>query len=425
MSFLSRLSRALLVGRSQDFVFRRPHPGRVASTACGKVGLYIHIPFCKSLCPYCPYYKVPYRSALAREYTGALLAEIEQYHARFGRIEITSIYIGGGTPTLLLDELETVLGRVRERFNVTGETCLETSPADLSCKTIEKLKRQGIDLLSVGVQSFDEKNLRFLGRKYDRASVTAAIERAMSAGFASVNLDLIFALPGQKPVELKEDLNQALASGADQITLYPLFTFPYTAVGRHLGLSKTRMPQLFERRRLYQTLHEHCEAAGLERTSVWGFKRRGVPRYSSVTRDRFLGLGAAAGSHLPGLFHFNTFDVGEYTRTCLEGKLPVAFEMKIDPTLEAVYWLYWRLYDTAVTRAELAERMGPDRGRYLDTAIDALETLGFCRQQDGGLSLTERGAFWIHLLQNQYVLGYIDKVWTTAMSDPWPEAIAI
>ena len=153
--------RDLLVGEHGTFVFE---PGRTVQLPdVAATDLYLHIPFCRSLCPYCPYNRVLYDPSLVTGYVRALHREIERYRELLGDIEIGSIYIGGGTPTTLLAELGPVLEHLRRRFRHTGPVAVETIPDDLDGKTLETLRSFGVSLLSVGVQSFDDRYLRLIG----------------------------------------------------------------------------------------------------------------------------------------------------------------------------------------------------------------------------------------------------------------------
>lgn len=389
-----------------------------------KTGFYVHIPFCKNTCPYCPYNKVPYDERLVEPYVEALLVEIERYHARLGRVQVPSVYIGGGTPTNLIDELGTVVDRIRDRFDVTGDVCVETNPSDLSEDVVAKLSDIGVGLVSVGVQSFDDRYLQLIGRDYPASILDATIGSLLARGFQSVNIDLMFALPGQTVKEVLSDVETAIASGVDQITLYPLFTFPYTTAGKFLRLRSVKMPNVFTRRRMYREIHRSCLDGGFQRVSVWGFKRGDAPRYSSVTRDSYIGLGAGAGSCVPGAFYFNTFSVDQYVTTCLDDRLPVALKLDFTELVARYYWLYWRLYDTCVDKTQLLQVFG-DTDRRLRPLLGVARALGLCREDVGQLRLTEPGAFWLHLIQNYFALTYIDRVWSVAMAEPWPREIRI
>ena len=143
-----------------------------------------------------------------------------------------------------------------------------------------------------------------------------------------------------------------------------------------------------------------------------------------MTRDSYIGLGAGAGSCVPGAFYFNTFSVDEYVRTCVDDRLPVALKLDLTDLVARYYWLYWRLYDTCVDKAQLLQVFG-DRDRRLRPLMWVARALGLYREDAEQLCLTEPGAFWLHLIQNYFALAYVDRVWSAAMAEPWPEEIRI
>lgn len=419
--WLLRELRDLLIGENGRYVFEPQR--KVELPVVSLIDLYLHIPFCRSLCPYCPYNRTLYDKANIAPYLAAVLAEIDAYHSLLGEVEIGSIYIGGGTPTTMLDEIEQIFVHLHKRFKITGEIAIETVPGDLDDKCLQKLKELGINLLSIGVQSFDDHYLKAIGRNYKANILEPLISKAMSNGFDSVNLDLMFALPGQTTEEAMSDLQRALELGVDQVTLYPLFTFPYAAVNKHMNRQGVIFPKLSVRRKMYRALHDYALSQGFNRVSVWGFKRGPVPRFSSVTRSYYIGIGAGSGSCFPGMFYFNTFSVPEYIRTCLEGKMPVALKMDMTPAMEDYYWLYWRLYDTSIPKNELTRIFKDDM--KIKSMLVLASSLGMLADENDRYVLTERGSFWIHLLQNHYVINYINKVWSTAMKEPWPGRIEL
>jgi len=413
--------RRILVGKEQRFGFTRTES--IDIPPLSQIGLYVHIPFCRNKCLYCPYNRVAYDENLAGAYTEAVLSEIEQYLSKLGKIEVTSLYIGGGTPTTLTDELGVIIESIREKFVMSGDICVETSPGDLNEDIVRKLKEAGVNLLSIGVQSFDDTFLKILGRDYDAAQARSAAKIALSADFRSVNMDLMFALPGQSTADVLDDLKEALRIGANQVTAYPLFTFPYSSVGRYLRIRRVKTPGLFRLRKMYREIHDFLIQNGYERVSVWGFRKSGSPRYSSVTRDIYVGIGAGAGSRLPAVFYLNTFSVDDYIAVASSGRLPIALAMDMTPELMRYYWLYWRFYETYIDSRQLRERFGNDV--KLKVMLGLARLLGLTREDRNQIQLTERGAFYIHLLQNYFILNYIDRVWSAAMKEPWPDRIEI
>ncbi len=419
----TRAARRYLVGGDQRWVFEKPPPGW-SPARLERTSLYLHVPFCQNFCPYCPYTKVPYREELVEPYTRAAIAEVDWWADTIGPAEITSIYIGGGTPTLAIDSVSRVLGRVRERFNLTGDVCIETSPADVAEETVDRLHSAGVALVSLGVQSFNQKYLGLLGRRYDPTAAERALALLTQGGFASVNADIMFALPGQTADDVTADLDHAAQLGANQLTTYPLFTFPYTSVGEYLRLSAVRMPNLRTRRAHYRAIGQWCAEHDFQQVSVWGFKRGAVPRYSSVTRDGYIGIGPGSGSHLPDGFVLNTFDLVSWIQAMQESRTAIALRMPFAGEMSGWWWLYWRFYDTRIPLDDLDTALGRDvlkARRWLAV----VERAGLAVRNGRFLELTKPGAFWLHLAQNHFALNYVNTVWTRARREPWPQAIAI
>lgn len=417
------LVRRLLVGRRQRWEFLSPDPDW-APPHLTRTSLYLHVPFCRHACPYCPYTKVPYDRTLVGRYTRAAVAEVDWWADAAGPCELTSVYVGGGTPTLALDAVAAVLDRARRRFRLTDNIAIETNPADVDAALVGRLRGIGAGLVSLGVQSFQSGDLKTIGRRYAPAAAERALSHLASGGFASVNVDLMFALPGQSIAALVSNLDRAAALGADQITAYPLFTFPYTAVGRTLRLTAVRLPDLLARRAQYRAICDWSRAHGFDRVSVWGFKKAGAPRYSSVTRAGYIGIGPGAGSHLPDGFAINTFDLDAWAGAALNHERTVALRMPFSPALAGWWWLYWRLYDTRIPLGEVDAAMGPD-ARRVRRWLRLGERAGLSRERDGEVALTDAGSFWLHLAQNYFALDYVNTIWTAARRQPWPAAVAI
>jgi oxygen-independent coproporphyrinogen-3 oxidase len=421
--FITENVRKYLVGSGQGFTFRRADPERIKFNGLEGVGLYIHIPFCKSICAYCPYCRIPYDKELASEYLEALLKEIDLYRTKIGKITISSIYIGGGTPTNLIDELGTVLERIKEVFVISGDIGIETSPYDINETVIKKLKDYRINLLSLGIQSFQDKFLKILGRNYSSCDVYNAVDMITSANFDSFNIDLMFGLPGQTVNDVIFDLKEAITRGVKQVTVYPLFTFSYSIAGERQSLKRVRMPGIFRRKTFFYAIYDFLLSEDFKRVSVWGFKKEPLKRFSSVTRNYYIGLGAGAGSRLPDIFYFNTFSVKEYLKTLREGFLPIALKMDISESLSRYYWFYWQLYNTNFSLKELREVF--KRDRKVLKIFRILEIKCFFTRAGDDISLTKKGTFWIHLIQNYFILNYIDKVWSKCLEEAWPEEIKI
>lgn len=394
----------------------------------GPAGLYVHVPFCRSLCPYCPYLRQRYQPQLVSPYLAAVGRELRWYAERLPELRATSVYFGGGTPTVLDDALPGLVEQLRRSFAPSGPFCIETTPADLSVSKVHTLAQAGFTSVSLGVQSFDPATLRRIGRDYPPAAAERALDWLGRTAIGSLNVDLMFAVPGQTAESWQADIERAAAGPATQITAYPLFTFPYSAAGRALALRRLRMPSLAMRRRQYFQLYDTLTRAGFHRVSVWSFSREPqAHRFSSVTRQRYVGLGPGAGSCTGPAFTFNTFSLTEYERATAERGHAVALAMDLTPRVQVLQDVYWRLYETRLPlegdaggldyRLEEIPRLGP--------LLAAAERLGLCRRAEAGLELTRQGSFWLHWLQNYVALPAVDTLWTASQAEAWPGTVAI
>jgi oxygen-independent coproporphyrinogen-3 oxidase len=422
---IPRLVRSALSSTGDRYVFRPADGADLAMPAGRKAGLYIHVPFCHSMCPYCPYNRIRYEPASADRYCDALQAEIARYGSRLGRRRFESLYIGGGTPTLVIERLPGILAEIRRRFDLDGPVAIETTPSDVTEHKLSVLEDCGVSYLSLGVQSFQDSNLALIGRDYRVDRARRSLDLVRSRRFRLCNVDMIFAFPGQTLAELREDIDAVEKLGIDQVTWYPLFTFPHSTIGRALRLLKVRMPSIATRRRMYYEIHRRFVGSGFKRTSVWSFSREAGRRYSSVTRDHYIGFGAGSGSYTGSGFYFNTFSVPAYV-AAVEHRLPVALKMTVTERMRRLFWLYWRLYETTVPLNDYVTEFGTTIGQDFGGLLGLLRTLGFVTDGPGpDLRLTMQGAHWVHLAQNQFALNYIARVWTHCQADPWPGPVAL
>lgn len=385
--------------------------------------MYVHVPFCEQLCPYCPYNRVPYQEDLAIRYLKAVIGEIEHYSRLFPGLRVSSVYFGGGTPTVIGRDLEKIILALRRYFKITGPICLETNPADLTREKLSRLASLGVESISLGIQSFNPRLLEIIGRRYPPGKVEKVLNWLREEKFKTVNIDLMFALPGQSLEEFRSDLELAASAPANQITAYPFFAFPYSTVGRYRRLKNVKMPPLTMRRKMYFLLHDYLTGRGYHRDSVWSFKKgETAGRYSSVTRERYIGFGPGAGSYYGSLFTLNTFSVVEYISAVEEKSQAVALGMKLSPRLASIYDFYWRLYDTIIPKTGRTGGLNfrLEEVKPLYSLIRWAALLGMVEEKGEYFSLTRRGCFWLHLGQNYFFLRYVNTIWTTAMREAWP-----
>ena len=194
-------------------------------------GLYIHIPFCLRKCPYCDFYSSTSLSAVP-DFLNALCKEMEMYSTRFNPFD--TVYMGGGTPSLLSPpQLENILIHVRKNFNLLSNTeiTIETNPADLNRTFLESMHESGINRINIGVQSFDETVLDFLGRRHSVKQAISSVGDSRKAGFHNIGLDLIYCVPGQDMESWLDTLKQAVAFSPEHLSCYQLTLEAKTPLG--------------------------------------------------------------------------------------------------------------------------------------------------------------------------------------------------
>jgi oxygen-independent coproporphyrinogen-3 oxidase len=389
-------------------------------------GLYLHIPFCHQICPYCPYNKVIYHPEMAERYTKAVLGEIDIYADLVGKRPVTSFYIGGGTPTTMLySGLDRILDHVFKAFNIKCGIHMESHPNDLSSDNLNAIVSMGVDHLSIGVEALQDHHLRTLHRPYTVAQVRKALQRAVGKDFKCVNADVIFALPNQTVREIAQAGKALVEIGVDQVAAYPLFEFPYTRWAEIRKRSDSKRPGIFKRRQMLRALEEIFYGAGFERTSVWAFTRAGIPKYCSVTVPLYIGLGASGGSYLKDVFYLNTFNVQEYIRALENGKLPIALSLELSEQMQMAGWVYWRIYETRINKSEFDLRFRKDLDKVYGSYVRLLSLMGFLKDEGDEVVLSDRGAYWLHALQDVFSIDYIGKLWGTSVQDPWPKSVAL
>jgi menaquinone C8-methyltransferase len=379
-----------------------PEAAWVLDRFTGPYGLYVHIPFCRTLCPFCPYNKVRYDPQLATEHARALLGEFAAYLAA-GAGPFTSVYVGGGTPTLCLD----VVGEVLDTDEVTGERAIEVLPSDLTDGLAQELEGLGFDAISVGVQSFDPAALAHLRRPTTVRQNRAAVEVAM-AHFRSVDVDLIFDTAFERPETLLTDLEVCFRAGVDQVSTYPLMRFGYTPFGK-----AAHTPDV--EHRLLRDATELAAAHGYERRAVWTFNRVGGPTYTSITRERYLGVGASAATFTGTVFLVDHFGLEPYVEAVAAGRLPIARLARMRPLSAGAYGLFWQLYTGAVP-AGFVERL-PGGRRLLRLALAVGRAVRWLDADAGGLRLTAGGYDRYHDLERWVTYQMIEPLWAELMRE--------
>ena len=401
----------------KPFTFQNEYDSILPYEECDNLGLYVHIPFCKSICNFCPYCKVKYSENLCHKYIDALLQEIRLVgsHSR-SKKTATSLYFGGGTPALASDCLKEIIDTIFEYFTITEGIGLELHPDNVNIETLQVLKDAGVTKISIGIQSFSQKYQQILGRKMvDPDAIRSALE---AVPFETVSMDFIFALPGQTYEDLKSDIDTAFSIGANHVAIYPFIDFTFTK-------SPVKTMPKKEKRELLDAITQYCLSKGYSRNSIWTFSTYPEANYSSMTRDNFLGFGCSATSLFKEQFKINTFDVDAYCKRLAFGQLPTSLTVRFTKGQRMVYWLFWTAYSTRVRAKDFEAFFGVPLKKAYGFELWLAKKLGFVSEQNGIYEMTLKGAFYYHYYENFYTLSYIDKMWSIMRKEAFPSHIKL
>jgi oxygen-independent coproporphyrinogen-3 oxidase len=298
-------------------------------------GLYVHIPFCRTKCPYCDFYSVT-DDTLIGAYPAALEAEARLYRERFPAFD--TLFFGGGTPSWLGEaHLAELVKTLRRHFIFAPDTefTLEANPDDVTPEKLCRWRELGVNRLSLGAQSFDEDELRFLGRRHTARQTLVAIDLIRAAGFSNLGLDLMYGLPGQGLAAWQETMQTALSYSPEHLSCYQLTLAAKTPLGRAAARGDLNVPDEEAQREFFLLTHEFLTARGYLHYEVANFAReeKYLCRHNLKywTHTPYLGLGAGAHSFAAGRRWWNCLSVADYGAALSAGQAPVAGTETLTP----------------------------------------------------------------------------------------------
>ena len=311
---------------------------------CENPGLYIHVPFCRTKCPYCDFYSITSLS-LVPDWREALLREILAYKDRCTFFD--SLYLGGGTPSLLSGrDLKTLFESLFRHFSFSPDTeiTIEANPDDITREKLEMFKELGVTRISLGVQSFDSRELHTLGRRHTARQAEEAIKGIRDCGFANLGVDLMYGLPDQRASGWVRTMTRALDSRPEHLSCYQLTLHEETPFGKMLTQGRIRPLAEEEARTLFMLTAKFLEQRGYIHYEVSNFARQEahMARHNRKywQRASYLGLGPAAHSLWEGVRWWNVNSVTRYCEMLGRGTLPVAGSEKLSEDQQQLESLY-------------------------------------------------------------------------------------
>jgi oxygen-independent coproporphyrinogen III oxidase len=370
------------------------------------IAVYIHVPFCVSLCDYCPFTRYEWQAETVSLYLQALLQEIALVSqiAKLHHRPVAAGYLGGGTPTSLeTKQLELILAQCLQSFSMApaAEMSIEANPDTVNRQKLQEIHSLGFNRISFGVQSFVDPLLKLIGRRHKAKQSRQSIEAARQAGFENICLDLIYKLPGQSPELWEEDLQQAIDLGVHHISTYCLYIPPKTVMHREMQAGRL-IPQPDEEQELkmVELTAEILSNAGYQQLTVYDFALpgKGCLHHAmnwKAPQGEYWGLGPGAFSHNSGYIYCNRSDVRGYADILNRGKLPTALGKKISRSEQMARFMILGLKYMSVDKQKFRKRFGKDVDRVFAGALHQLVEWGLIENGREKVSLTERGTYYV------------------------------
>jgi oxygen-independent coproporphyrinogen-3 oxidase len=359
------------------------------------LGVYVHLPFCPYLCPYCDFAKWPLRESVALRYLAALHAEIECEP----RVPAATIYLGGGTPNAYDNQRITrLLARLRERFPGAAEISIEVNPELVREPDLARYREAGVTRLSIGVQSFERSEILTLGRKHGVEQIEAIVAASRAAQIDSVSIDLMFAVPGQTPASWRRSLRAAIALGVDHVSAYGLTV----EAGTPYAAWRAREPHAFhddtQEAQLYAIAIETLHDAGYEQYEISNFARPGhqcAHNLNYWANGEYVGLGVGAASFRDGVRSLHTRSLEEYVAAALSGgAIPMQAERLSGRKRVGEAMMLALRTAQGVRLSDFKERYGVDVIAEYAPVVTQFSRTGLLERTGDTVRLTQRGRFF-------------------------------
>ena len=364
-------------------------------------GIYIHIPFCRQKCFYCDFPSFAGRENRMEAYTKALCCEIAaqgSFVKRQNAGAASTLYIGGGTPTVLpLEQLIAIVRAVQQSFSLAAdaEFTVEANPGTVTQAALHQLRMAGVSRISFGVQSFDDCLLQRIGRIHTAEQAVAAVQDAQAVGFSNVSIDLMYGLPGQSLGQLAASVEQAIALQIPHISIYGLQVEPETVFSRQQEQGQLVLPSEELAEEMYDYMTESLPAHGLERYEISNFARPGFESRHNLGywQDvRYLGLGSAAHSYWQGQRLENPSDPDVYIACMEKGKSPAREEeaMTTEIAMEEFCFLALRTV-RGLEIEKFARKFGCTLEAIYGKELQSMRQKGLLEEKQGFWRLTTLG----------------------------------
>lgn len=367
---------------------------------------YVHIPFCTQICYYCDFSKVFIKNQPVDDYLQALIREFESYDIE----QLRTLYIGGGTPTsITAQQLDYLLTNLIKHLDlsVLEEFTIEANPGDLTDDKIEVLKKSAVNRVSLGVQTFNDKQLKRIGRSHNESQIYSTIDHLKTAGFDNISIDLIYALPGQTMEDVKENVAKAIALDIPHLSLYSLILEHHTVFMNKMRRGKLNLPQEDLEVEMFEYIIAELEANGFEHYEISNFTKPGFEsRHNLMYWDNaeYYGVGAGASGYLNGVRYRNRGPIQHYLKAVSEGNSRLSEEVLTkNEMMEEELFLGLRK-KSGVSIAKFEEKFGVSFEEHYGQIVTELCQQGLLVSDDKVVRMTKKGLFLGDTVAERFIL---------------------
>ena len=374
------------------------------------LGLYIHIPFCVRKCEYCDFLSWSAGEEEREQYVEALLLEIESYREFAKGYRVSTVFIGGGTPSVLLPkQMERILQKVYEVFELEKrpEITIEINPGTVNEEKLQCYKENGVNRLSMGLQSVNNEKLRLLGRIHTYQDFVGSYELARKVGFDNISLDLISSIPGQTLQDWKKELETATAQKPEHISVYQLIIEEGTPFYEKYAEHPELLPDEETSREIYLWTGKFLKEAGYEQYEISNYTKSGKESRHNLKyweRGDYLGLGLGAASMVRNIRMSNTKDMKTYLERCTQPKTMREDVQFLEEPRQMEEFMFLGLRKTrGVSKKEFRRTFGREMDMVYEKALHKCLENGMLLEHKDRIFLSEEGTLLSNMVLSEFL----------------------
>lgn len=374
------------------------------------LGLYLHIPFCVRKCGYCDFLSWNGTEEEKEQYVQALMQEIESYREFANGYRVSTVFVGGGTPSVLeAAQMERILGKVQEVFQLEKrpEITIEMNPGTVTEEKLQAYKKLGVNRLSIGLQSVDNEKLKVLGRIHTYEEFLNSFQMARRAGFENISVDLISSIPGQTLETWKKELEKLVSLSPEHISVYQLIIEEGTPFYQTYGEHPELLPNEETSREIYLWTGAFLKEQGYGQYEISNYAKEGKESRHNLKyweRGEYLGLGLGAASMIRNIRMSNTRDMKTYLEHCGQPKTMRAEVQFLEESQQMEEFMFLGLRKTrGVSKKEFRHAFGRDIDMVYEKTLEKFLENGMLKEQKDRIYLSEEGILLSNMVMSEFL----------------------